>query len=205
MVGKIETHTTLEGFFADLIREAVAAERVVLDDSCVQYLLNLCREFSKHEALFAMQRAGENGTPALVWLYERAQTSDRGLRFQAYRHLGDVSLVVSGFFAPHIERDRSLVGIDYYVQMGASAYDSAASLAQPTGFGKILSELAQKFRSLVEVLTRVAEQTTLPVAHDVAALYERFVRNPESADLARRLIVDRRAIPCFAGSRTGAA
>lgn len=204
MSGRIETHTTLEGFFADLIKEAIAAERVVLDTDCINYLLNLCREFAKHEALFGRERAGENGTPALVWLYERAQQSDRGSRFQAYRHLGDVSLMVSGFFAPHIERDRSLVGIDYYVQMGASAYDTAASIAKPTGFGKVLSEMAAKFRRLVEVLTRVAEKTTLPVAHDVAALYERFIRNPESSDLARRLIVGERAIPCLVQAKVGA-
>jgi hypothetical protein len=198
MNGSIETHTTLEGFFGDLIREAMAAERLVLDDGCVQYLLQLCRELARSEALFEVARPGENGTPALVWLYEKAQTSDRGLKFQAYRKLGDVSLVVSGFFAPHIERERSLVGVDYYVQMGAAAYDSAATLAQPTGFGSLLSELASKFRKIVEVLTRVAEQTTLPVARDVIALYERLCRNPESEALTRRLVVERKMIPCFA-------
>jgi hypothetical protein len=196
MSGRIETHTTLEGFFAELIKEAIAAEKVPLDDQGITYLLNLCREFSKHEALFAGGK-GEAGTPALVWLYEKAQTSDRGTRFQAYRRLGDVSLMVSGFFAQHIERERSLVGIDYYVQMGASAYDSAASLDRH-GFGKVLSDLAQKFRRLVEVLTRVAEKTTLPVAKDIAALYERLTRNPESPALQRRLLLDHQMVPCIA-------
>lgn len=187
MTLRIETHSTLEGFFAELIREALAAEKLQLEDASITYLLNLCREFSRHEAMFGAERAGESGTPTLVWLLERAQTADRGGRFQAYRHLGDVSLVVSGLFSPHIERDRSLVGLDYYIQMGAAAYESAASLAPPQSFGALLAELAQKFRRLVEVLMRVAEQTTLPVARDVAALYERFVRNPQSEALARRL------------------
>src|SRR5262249_47954462 len=126
MTRSIETHASLEHFFGDLIREAVEAEHLALDSACISYLLNLCREFARYEALFGAGKAGESGTPALVWLFERAQTTDRGTRFQAYRHLGDVSLVVSGFFAPHIERERSLVGIDYYVQMGSAAYDSAA-------------------------------------------------------------------------------
>jgi hypothetical protein len=72
--------------------------------------------------------------------------------------------------------------------MGAAAYDSAASLAEPHGFRSILRELAVKFRRLVEVLTRVAEQTTLPVARDVAALYERLCLNPGNGDVHRRLL-----------------
>lgn len=194
---KIETHVTLESFFRELIDQALQAQGLTLDEACIGYLLHLCGEFAKHQTLYGQERPGEPGTPALVWLYERAQASDRGVRFQAYRHLGDVSLVVSGFFGPHIERDRSLVGIDYYVQMGAAAYDSAASLAKPTGFSRLLSELAAKFHRLVEVMTRVAEQTTLPVANDVLALYERLCRNPESADLRRRLVT-RGMIPALA-------
>ena len=50
------------------------------------------------------------------------------------------------------------------------------------------NELAGKFKQLVEVLTRVAEQTTLPVAEDVCALYQRLMRNPDSVDLTRRLL-----------------
>ena len=197
MVARIETHATLEGFFGDLIQEALAAERLDLDESSVSYLLSLCREFSRHEVMFGSERPGESGTPGLVWLFERAQSTDRGTRFQAYRHLGDVSLMVSGFFSPHIERERSLVGVEYYVQMGSNAYDSAAALAQANNFGQLLSELAQKFRRVVEVLMRVAEQTTLPIARDVAALYERYSRNPESLELLRRLS-QQGAAPCFA-------
>lgn len=185
---RIETHATLETFFGELIQEALSAEGVALNQASMSYLLNLCAEFARREALHGCEREGETGTPTLAWLYARAQQGDRGLRFQAYRQLGDIALVVSGFFSPHIERERSLVGIDYYVQMGSAAYGSAACLAPPTGFRSLLDELAVKFRALVEVLTRVAEQTTLPVAVDVAALYERFCRNPGSVELQRRLV-----------------
>jgi hypothetical protein len=188
VTGCIETHASLDGFFSDLLVDALTAEGVVLNDACKTYLLRLCGEFARHEALHGCETPGELGTPALVWLYERAQKGDRGLRFQAYRQLGDISLVVSGFFSAHIERERSLVGVDYYVQMGATAYENAASLAGPLGFKSLLRELSTKFRRLVEVLSHVAEQTTLPVARDVAALYERLCLNPESSDLQRRLV-----------------
>jgi hypothetical protein len=198
---RIETHTTLEGFFHDLLQGALDSEGVALNEASISYLLNLCADFARRDALHACEREEETGTPGLVWLYQRAQQGDRGVRFQAYRHLGDVSLVVSGFFASHIERDRSLVSIDYYVQMGAAAYGTAANLAEPTGFKHMLHELSQKFRALVEVLTRVAERTTLPVANDVAALYERFCRNPTSPDLQRRLAAQG-LVPVMVGARS---
>ena len=122
---------------------------------------------------------------------------DPGKRFDAYRHLGDVSLIVSGFFTPHVERERSLVGVDYYVQMGTSAYDAAATLAARSGFSRLLNELATKFSKLVDVLARVAEQTTLPVARDLRALYERILHAPESK-LVREKLLQQGVAPVFA-------
>ena len=102
--------------------------------------------------------------------------------------MGNVALMVSGLFAPHVERPRSLVGVDYYIQMGATAYGSAANLAKQSAFSSLLLELASKFGRLVEVLTRVAERTTLPVRNDLLALYERLLRNPSSANVRERMI-----------------
>jgi hypothetical protein len=183
---KIESHTNLEGFFADLIREALAAERLKLCESSQAYLLGLVTEYADRDALYRTSTKDQRGTPALFWLYERAVTSAPHERFNAYRQLGDVALVVSGFFTPQVER--SLVDVSYYVQMGGAAYSQASSLTNGGIFRTALSELSGCFARVVEVLTRVAEQTTLPIARDVAALYERWIRNPSSSDLNRRLL-----------------
>lgn len=187
MSNRIAMDSTLETFFRDLLQQALAAERLELDEAGLSYLVRLMGDFSRHEALYASARPDEPGTPTLVWLYEKAQTAERSQRFEAYRHLGDVALVVSGLFGAHLERQRSLVGVDYYVGMGRAAYDSAAHLARPSIFERVLGELAEKFNRVVEVLTHVAEQTTLPVRRDLEALYERIVRSPESPELQRRL------------------
>ncbi|MEM8993945.1 MAG: hypothetical protein AAGF23_04055, partial [Acidobacteriota bacterium] len=79
------------------------------------------------------------------------------------------------------------MGVDYYVDMGRAAYDSAARHTQAV-FQSMFFELAMKFARIVEVLTRVAEETTLPVRKDLANLYERMLRNPESQALNRRLL-----------------
>lgn len=188
VTSRIEPLTSLESFFEELLEAALAAEQVDLDHASRAYLLHLLAEFAQKEALHAHQAAEDPGTPMLVSLYARAREGAPSQRFEAYRHLGDVALMVSGLFAPHVERSRSLVGIDYYVQMGAAAYDQAASLSRRTAFEHLLAELAAKFRRLVEVLMRVAEQTTLPSLSDVGALYARLIRTPESRSLHQRLV-----------------
>jgi hypothetical protein len=182
MVNRIETHTSLEAFFGTLLREALRTERVELETASFTYLLNLVGDFSNPEALASGR--GEAGTPGLVWLYQEAREAPPSHRFEAYRRLGDVALMVAGFFGPHIQRSRSVVGIDYYVDMGRTAYEAAGNYAARSGFSQMLGDISAKFEPLVEVLTRMAEQTTLPVAHDMAALYARILRNPDSHRLS---------------------
>ncbi|MFO0723654.1 MAG: hypothetical protein U1E65_07740 [Myxococcota bacterium] len=185
MSSQLDTNTTIEGFFEELLREALVAERVQLSDSASAYLLQLLKEFASKDALYGGVARDERRTPALATLYQRALESPPAERFDAYRHLGDTALVVSGFFAPQIER--TLVDVSYYVKMGGAAYDAAATLVRG-GVGPVFSQLSTWFGRLVEVLTRVAERTTLPVARDQGALFERLLRTPGSAELHRRLI-----------------
>jgi hypothetical protein len=196
MSGAIETHHSIEGFFADLIRDALLAERLNLDEQASSYLLQLVTEFSQREALYGGCARDEKGTPALVWLYERAVAAGPQAQFNAYRHLGDVALVVSGFFAQHIER--SLVDVGYYVGMGGAAYDRAAVLSR-SGFGAVLKTLSEHFRKLVDVLARVADQTTLAPSADIATLYERWI-DGGGPDAVRRLQAHG-AFPVLLGAR----
>ena len=196
MANRIDTHLSVEDFFETLLRDAVETVRVTLDGTEFAYVLKLVGGFSNAEALHRASERDDPGTPALVTLYQRARESAPSERFEAYRHLGDVALMVSGFFAPHIERARSLVGIDYYVQMGRTAYEAAATFSAARGFSQTLAQLSAKFDRLVDVLTVIAEKTTLPVARDLGSLYERYLRDPSRLDLSDRLLLQG-AVPVF--------
>lgn len=185
MSGVIEMHKSLESYFDELLQSALAAERLDLSPVASSYLLKLVSEFGHREVLFSSSDGKDPGTPTLFELYLKAVNAAPSERCNAFRYLGDVSLFVSGFFAPHIER--SLVGVDYYVEMGGNSYRQAATLSHG-GFSTVLAQLAAQFRRLVEVMTRVAEQTTLPVQRDIGTLFERWTRNPESEELGRRLM-----------------
>jgi hypothetical protein len=183
---QITTFASLEGFFNELLSSALAVERVELSPESCAYLLQLCIEYADRDALHSETARDERGVPALTWLYQRAKTSAPADRFNAYRKLGDLALMISGFFAPQIER--SLVGVGYFVDMGSAAYTTAASLSRGSAFAAILGQLGGSYSQLVEVLTRVAEQTTLPVANDIGATFERWLRNPSSGELSGRLL-----------------
>jgi len=186
MAKLIITTKSVEGFFSDLLHEVLSKESVQLSEASSAYLVQLVSGFVQPEALHVRGRSQESGTPALFRLYETAVTAAPAEQFEAYRKLGDISLFVSSFFAPQVEK--SVVSFDYYMQMGGGAYDRAASLDRTGNMGPMMKQLARKFTRVVEVLTRIAEKTTLPLRRDLATLYERWARNPSSSELYDRLI-----------------
>lgn len=199
MEPRITIQTSLEGFFDSLLRDAMAAEQLKLSDTSSAYLLQLVTEYSGRDALYGVGERDERGTPALASLYQRAIEAAPRERFNAYRQLGDVALVVAGFFAPHVER-RKTVDLRYYADMGAAAYHHAAVLAQGA-FQDILGQLSTCFGKVIEVLTRIAEKTTLPVRKDVGALFDRWSMNPDSEELMRRML-DQGLIPMIGAGRS---
>lgn len=177
---------SLEDFFHDRLAEALQATGLEIGDGSQTYLIHLFDDFSRVDALHRRSPEDDVGAPTLVWLYEQAQLGAPSERFDAWRHLGDVALMVAGLFGAHLERRRSLVGVDYYVRMGAGAYGSAATYHRG-GFGPILEELAAKFRRLVDVLARIGEAVRLPVASRLESLYDRWLSAPGQEDLHARL------------------
>lgn len=195
----IDTRPTIESFFAELLAEALRTERVAIADGSRAYLVRLFADYARVDQLYRAGTDDAPGTPTLAWLYERAQHGDPAERLDAWRHLGDVALLVAGLFGAHLERRRSLVGVDYYVRMGAGAYGTAATYARWSEFVSILDELARKFRHLVDVLTRVGEATTLPVAQGIERLYERWVGSLAGGEDLYGRLAQRGAAPVWVG------
>jgi hypothetical protein len=94
------------------------------------------------------------------------------------REIGDTSLYVSGFWAESLEN--KVVGVDYYIDMGGTAYGELARGGTGwTGdpFGAVFAELAANFARFVEVLMIVSRRTTrLGTDEDVLRLYRHWQR-----------------------------
>ena len=89
------------------------------------------------------------------------------------RSVGDLSLFISGFFADSL--NRSLVDVDYYIQLGEHAYGSLAR-HDDSVFGEVFDELSWKFVAFVDVLGEVQRPERAGVNADLLRLYEHWLR-----------------------------
>lgn len=172
-------------FFHGHVDLAVKDTATPVSEDGVYYLANLLTEQSA---------ATSEGPHTLAELHIAGSNGDTATAIRSYKTLGDRALVTAGFFQESL-RGRA-VGVDYYEDMGASAY---ARLARMLGGGgrvvrggidAIFAELAACFHGCVRILGEVresiaAEQQT-DTDTDVLALYERWLATGSPA-LARRL------------------
>lgn len=102
-------------------------------------------------------------------------------RIETYRRLGDASLFSCGFFQEHLARANSLVTVDYYQNLGRTAYSSLQSLMAfkaPGGiFHIIFDELSQKFDRVVEAFRALAMAHKPPSS---AYLLERWQKGAQT-------------------------
>ena len=160
-------------FFHEAVDSAVSSEGGRVSEDGVYYLSNLLVERGR--------ASDEPQAPTLVDLQIRAQEEGGATAVQSWRELGDRALYISGFFRASLNRQN--VSLDYYLSMGAAAYDQLASVMRWTGSGggfeSIYEELAHQFLTCSSVLQRVRDQVRAHSNADILALYKQWVENPD--------------------------
>lgn len=167
MSGKQLTLVTQpQDYFRELVTESLGRQKISAQPETEFYLVNLLNEFMKADKLteeplaFLVKGALEEPLP-------QAQSA-------RFRHIGDVSLYVGGFFQDSL--NRKLVDVDYYIDMGGAAYQQVAARAAEESLKYVYEELAAKFASFVEVFADVSDKTTPRTEKDLLRLYELWVR-----------------------------
>jgi len=169
MTQSLCTAENLFDFFHEQVDAAVSSGGQVVSEDGVYYLSNL---------LVERGRVNDEAVPeTLVELRMRAQEQG-GLRaVPTLRELGDKALYESGFFRPSIQR--RAVSVDYYLSMGAAAYDQLSGLLRIPGAGcgldTIYAELAGRFEVCSEVLQNVRDALRAHTHSDILRLYEEWV------------------------------
>jgi hypothetical protein len=112
-------------------------------------------------------------------------------RQRCLQRLGDVSLLIAGFFARSFAR--KLIDIDYHIAMGGNAYSSLADTMNRTSSGRcvasVYAQLAQKFQRLVDALNEVSDMSYRHSDADILRLYEIWMKtgSPRAHGLLRQL------------------
>jgi hypothetical protein len=180
-------HESPVEFFRDLVESALQHQHLSAREGTSFYLVNLLAGFVHGD------RTTPSDEPLGVRFVKALQ--EAGARQRAeLRRVGDRSLFISGFFADSLSR--SLVDVDYYIQLGEHAYGSLARQADGS-FGDVFDELAGKFPAFVDVLGEVSERTAMASNADLLRLYEKWLRtrSRRSGDLlASRGIVPNASI-----------
>ena len=154
-------HLSVEGFFHEILGEALGKSGMNVSIGAEYYLVGLLGEFAKGRI---------SDEPMALRL---SKTEDAGERVQALKEIGDTSLYVSGFFAESISRQ--LVDVDYYIGMGGAAYRELSHRMGSSHVAEVYAELAGQFPAFVDVLARIRNQVSF-AGDDVVSLYQEWMR-----------------------------
>jgi hypothetical protein len=167
MAEALVRNETPSEYFRELVESALHHQHLATRDLTAFYLVNLLTGFMH------IDRADADDDEPLGVRFAKA-LQDGGIRQRdGLRQVGDLSLFISGFFADSLKR--RVVDIDYYIQLGGSAYGSLARQGHIT-FGEVFTELSDKFPAFVDVLCEVSERSALTSNSDVLRLYEKWLR-----------------------------
>ncbi|HSX59910.1 MAG TPA: hypothetical protein VLF18_06905 [Tahibacter sp.] len=142
-MSRILTDTAATALWHQLIREAEHNGAAPLDDEAESYLVFL---------LMRHLRDAELGGRVFALDYLEALHDAPTPREQRLRDVGDRCLLIAGLY-PH-QAQRRLVGLDYFLALGAQAYADIAGKAS-NAWAELYRRLAASFARLVRVLVEV--------------------------------------------------
>ena len=177
--------TNMREYFREALSVALRKKGVDVTETAQAYLVHLLAEFGRTDAAFAGVERGE--TQALATWLTRAQEASPDEAVRIYKHMGDSSLYLTGFFSDSVQS--APVPRDYYVSMGGQAYASVAGLmrSHAATSAALFAELSDRFGDLVDLLCAMSlhGERSVPSgslsSDKLLSLVERYRRthNPE--------------------------
>jgi hypothetical protein len=164
----------IEAFFHDEVDKAFRDEGLPSGTLVEHYIVQLLTTYAA--------RPIEN-TPLALRMAAAVDAPPRERR-RKLRDIGDTSLYVSGFWSDSLSE--AAVDVDYYVEMGGSAYGELARGPGWTGdpFGEVFGALARDFIRFVGALAVVSRRVAVPTSNqDILRLYRQWqqTRSPTAA------------------------
>jgi len=165
-----------EEFFRTQVHSASQNLKISLGDNLEFYIVNLLCEFINPNKL--NENLGEVDvldTPLAMLLQKAVDTELHDEKIRLLKTLGDISLYVSGYFQDYF--NRKTFDISYYITMGASAYDRAASLTKSrNNQAGVFVDLSENFHKLVDLVAEVAAASNPDTNQNILAIYDRWNR-----------------------------
>lgn len=151
-------------FFLELIESAVVVRKIKAPAITQNYLVDLLEHY--------MLAGNLSSQPTLAEQFLVAQQAEPNVRAELLKRLGDTSLYISGFFGDSLHR--KLVDLDYYAELGGSAYGTLAAGSAGEA-APVFGDLSQNFLDYVELLTFISQQSLVQTNEDLLRLYNRYL------------------------------
>jgi len=141
----------LKAYFGDLLKFAAENQRLQLSPLLHLYVTDLLAAFTESSHLFFQKEAR---IPILADILQEAIEADMHRRITLMKQLGDVALMVSGYFPESVSRRP--VDLDYYHRMGEIAYSEVGSVMDEKN---VFAELSADFVKVSDLINEVSEAT----------------------------------------------
>lgn len=164
-----------QDFFRELVTETLGRQHVSIQPETEFYLVNLLNQFMTTDRLYPRDGEGTvREEPLALMVKEALEQPAVQAQSLMFRQVGDVSLYVAGFFQDSLVR--KLVDVDYYIDMGGTAYQQVATRTTEDNLRALYGELSEKFGRFVEVLAEISDKTSARTEKDILRLYDLWVR-----------------------------
>jgi hypothetical protein len=191
----VDLDVTAQSFFHERISKAAHQLKVQLDHDVEFYLVNLLTEFINPSQLNESFETDILSTP-LVHLLQKILESPENKQPIMYRRLGDTSLYIAGYFQDYF--NGKAFDISYFMMMGASAYQHAATMLKSTSRGtqqtQTLNAIAHNFVQVVDVVAQASDLPGLsPKDTDILHIYDRW--NKCGSERLRTILLEHGIMP----------
>jgi hypothetical protein len=170
---KPATVSDVRDYFALELKTVMEKHKLSARDTSILYLASLLSRHIESDRFFCMGPDGKLADTLLSDLYIQylqAKTEEKKIILQ---RLGDICLMISGYFAESIQR--KVVDLGFYFGMGGLAYRSLSTLVEENEPKETFDELSIKFESFSNVLGEMSERSGIQSNKDVLRLYERWI------------------------------
>ena len=170
-------------YFRETVNAAVEDLHVHADEVVIFYIVNLLSEFLIIDNFHADLDPNSDQEPLTV-LLEKALNSNQNEQIQQFKHLGDFSLFISGFFSDSLYK--RLVSLDFYKTVGCTSYNQLATImktkVQSKTFWNLYHNLAENFSVFADILAEVSDKSFSHTNKDILNVYERWLKTKSLRD-----------------------
>lgn len=172
-----------EEYFTEMVSLALVERKVEAPAPVKNYLVNLLQFYLDTKNLFdeeSIDETGKKKPQTLAELFLVAHQSEYSLKVELLKKLADRALYISGFFSDSLQR--KIVDVDYYVDMGGSAYASLAHCTKEDSRAHIYHIFSKRFSDFVDVLSVLSQKSQLQSNQNILRLYDRYHKTGSELD-----------------------